>query len=578
MALTGLGVQLTANDLRRNRHREFDILTRDARTALERRVASYSEALFGLRSLYATQRPLSRDRFHSFVTAADIGGRFRGIQALSFNRRVARADAIAFERNVRKDVSVNGVGYPDFSIHPRTDAPELFVVEYIEPLEGNEAAFGFDLGSDATRLAAIRESRDSGDLVATRPIKLVQEAGEQKGFLLFLAVYSTEDLPLTAAARRRRFEGVMVGVFRIRDMLSGVLGSQSRLSIEEIYDVGRTVESKPQLPRQSDLLMDATGKVSALRPGSLPELHRFLDVNVGSRRWRILIVPGPVRIAQPGRFVPWIVGVTGLLLDLLLAGLLFSFARSRARAENEARRLQEVSEMKSAFMTSISHEIRTPLTTIVGMTETLRRHLDRLSPERARILLEAASANADRLEHLLANVIDVDRLLRGVIEPRPLPVDVSELVARLIPKLDVGLHDVQLDTTPVTAHLDPALTERIVEHLFLNVIKYCPERTRVWVRLRREEEGVLITVEDEGPGVPEHLREAIFEPFRQGRTVEHSPGMGVGLAIVAQFAKLHGGRAWVQERAGGGGASFKVLLPDRAPAATIAPGPPPTPA
>jgi signal transduction histidine kinase len=71
----------------------------------------------------------------------------------------------------------------------------------------------------------------------------------------------------------------------------------------------------------------------------------------------------------------------------------------------------------------------------------------------------------------------------------------------------------------------------------------------------------LIAVEDDGPGVPEELREVIFEPFRQGPTSSpHSPGTGIGLSLVGRFAALHGGRAWVEEREGGG-ASFRVFLP-----------------
>jgi signal transduction histidine kinase len=79
--------------------------------------------------------------------------------------------------------------------------------------------------------------------------------------------------------------------------------------------------------------------------------------------------------------------------------------------------------------------------------------------------------------------------------------------------------------------------------------------------VRPEGDGILIAVEDDGPGVPEELREAIFEPFRQGPTTSpHSPGTGIGLSLVGRFAALHGGRAWVEEREGGG-ASFRVFLP-----------------
>ena len=89
-----------------------------------------------------------------------------------------------------------------------------------------------------------------------------------------------------------------------------------------------------------------------------------------------------------------------------------------------------------------------------------------------------------------------------------------------------------------------------------------PPGTTIWVRLEAHDDGVLLVVEDEGPGVPAQLREQIFQPFHQGRNIaDHAPGSGIGLALVAQFASLHGGRAWVQDRPGGG-ASFRVFLPD----------------
>jgi signal transduction histidine kinase len=114
----------------------------------------------------------------------------------------------------------------------------------------------------------------------------------------------------------------------------------------------------------------------------------------------------------------------------------------------------------------------------------------------------------------------------------------------------------------MVARVDPVKVERVVENLLANAARHTSEGTPVWVRVARHGGQVLITVDDAGAGVPRELRTALFEPFCQGPSAAgHAPGVGIGLSLVARFAELHGGRAWVEDRPGGG-SSFRVLLPD----------------
>ncbi len=163
---------------------------------------------------------------------------------------------------------------------------------------------------------------------------------------------------------------------------------------------------------------------------------------------------------------------------------------------------------------------------------------------------------------MVRDLLDLDRLSRGIIGPKLQVADVGAIVRDLVAQTDIAEgRSVVLDVASVSIAVDQSKLERIVENLLANTVRHTPEGAHVWVRTRAQDGGALIVVEDDGPGVPAELHEAVFEPFRQGPSQSsHSPGAGVGLALVARFAELHQGRAWVEDRPGGG-ASFRVFLP-----------------
>jgi PAS domain S-box-containing protein len=241
--------------------------------------------------------------------------------------------------------------------------------------------------------------------------------------------------------------------------------------------------------------------------------------------------------------------------------------RALEAEREEATQLRALDEMKNTFLQAVSHDLRTPLAAILGLAVTLERGDLELTPEDARDLASRIAVNARKLDRMVSDLLDVDRLRRGILEPSVVRVDVGGLVARLVGEWDV-LNDrkVEVHADPVLAEVDPAKVERIVENLLANTARHTPSGSHVWVRVRERAQGVLIEVEDDGPGVPPELRSTIFEAFRQGPDApEHSPGVGIGLALVARFAELHGGHASVEERQGGG-ACFRVWLPLRPPA------------
>ncbi len=230
------------------------------------------------------------------------------------------------------------------------------------------------------------------------------------------------------------------------------------------------------------------------------------------------------------------------------------------RERDATERLREVDEMKTAFMAAVSHELRTPLTAILGFAKTLERALPGLSSEDAQAMVGRISTNSEKLKKMLAELVDVDRLSRGTVEPDRLPTNLADLARTALDGLDLQGRTVEVDTPSLMASVDAVQVERILDNLLANAVKHTPAGTSIGLKISSEDKGILIAVSDDGPGVPDGLKEAIFEPFRQGDG-PHPSGTGIGLSLVSKFAQLHGGKSWVQDRPGGG-ACFNVFLPD----------------
>jgi PAS domain S-box-containing protein len=268
-------------------------------------------------------------------------------------------------------------------------------------------------------------------------------------------------------------------------------------------------------------------------------------------RWRwILDEATPVR-DQNGR-------------PFVLQGVMYDISerkRSEQELEEVLEKLRAMDRLKNTLLHALSHDLQNPLTAIHGAASTLERLDSQLSTDERRALLKSLTDRTQHLRTLLTDLLDLDRLDRGIVEPRRSPVDIPAMIRRLVASSEALTgRSVEIDTEPVTIAVDQAKVERMVENLLANVARHT-EDAGVWIRVAAQDGGALISVDDEGAGVPDDLKEKIFVPFSRGPGAADLPGSGIGLSLVAGFAELHGGRAWVEDRPGRG-ASFRVFLPD----------------
>jgi len=356
-------------------------------------------------------------------------------------------------------------------------------------------------------------------------------------------------------------------------------------------DVSRTTYVSPQQGAlfgysDEEMLEDPTLWAKTIHPD---DRDRVLAADVASNRdvdehfsmeYRMISKDGRIVWVQDTCSLVRVAGKApywqGFILDITERKQAEEQLARALEVEREAtRRLRALDDMKNTFLQAVSHDLRTPLAAILGLAITLERGDVHLEEDDAKDLARRIAGNARRLDRLVTNLLDLDRLARGIVSPNLQPTDVGSVVRRVLSESEL-IPDARLrtDIRPVMVRADGSKVERIVENLLANTVRHTPATATIWVSVTATDEGALLAVEDDGVGVAEALRETIFEPFQQGPDApRHSPGVGVGLTLVRRFAELHGGRAWVEDREGGG-ASFRVLLPFEPPgtAPTVASG------
>ncbi len=311
-----------------------------------------------------------------------------------------------------------------------------------------------------------------------------------------------------------------------------------------------------------------------IRPGDL-------DPDRGRRIALIYLVVASTWIVVSGLVADWLAaqmslsGVAlevgkGLLFVVVTSAILYqSLGRWTDRLQHAARaelrsaeRLRRAEEMRTNFLTGVSHELRTPLAAIVGYAETINARGADLTHEQRAQLAQRLSVNADRLNDMVGDLLEVDRLLQGLGTLHVVELDVVEVVRRTVSVADLGGRRVQVVGGQVMAYVDAPKIERMIEQLLANVVRHTSDGVNTTIRLEADAATVSIVVEDDGVGLADDLLGTVFDPFVQDPSVasQASPGLGIGLTLVAQLARLHGGTVEADNRTEGG-ARFTIRLP-----------------
>jgi two-component system, OmpR family, sensor histidine kinase KdpD len=234
--------------------------------------------------------------------------------------------------------------------------------------------------------------------------------------------------------------------------------------------------------------------------------------------------------------------------------------RERLRTQAaQAEALAEGNRMRTALLAAVSHDLRTPLASIKASVSSLRQTDVQWSEEDQADLLATIEQNADRLDALIGNLLDMSRLHTGSLQPFLRPTAIDEVAPVAVGGLDdcVRLEMAVPDGFPLVL-ADPGLLERVLANLFSNALRYSPPGRPPELHAELDGGTVLLEVTDHGSGVPDEQKERIFEPFT--RVGDRHPGVGLGLAVAKGFAEAMGGRISAADTPGGG-LTVRVTLP-----------------
>ncbi|MFI7688719.1 ATP-binding protein [Nonomuraea sp. NPDC049655] len=313
-----------------------------------------------------------------------------------------------------------------------------------------------------------------------------------------------------------------------------------------------------------------------------PEAARAPDQQSDPDAWRIVATSGGAPATCPGRSDTDVVideelvlaargepleAADRTVLEAFAAETAVALRQERLQQEAElARPLAEADRMRTALLAAVSHDLRTPLASAKAAVESLGSTEVAWSERDRSELLATAKESLDKLDRLVANLLDMSRLQAGVLGVSAQPLALEEIVPRAIddlgPLRDRVEGDVSVELPDVLA--DPALLERVLVNLMSNAVRFSPPGRTVLVTASGHGDHVEIRVMDRGPGIPPEAHDRVFQPFQRLGDRDNHSGVGLGLALSRGLAEAMGGTL-VPDETPGGGLTMILTLPVAAP-------------
>jgi signal transduction histidine kinase len=586
------------------------------------RLRTYFDMLLSLKGLFAVTGEVDREQFARFVQQLRLTERYPGFRAIQFVRAVPGADLESFTADVNNQSGAGAKGVPPFLVHPTVQRDEHFIIEFNEPMKGNENAFGLDLASMPAQLAAVEKARDSGRIVATGRTLLVQDTSGRPGFVARAPIYR-QNMPLDSVEQRRAaFIGVVAIVFRVDDLMREVIEpSLLQHMALQIIDAGDVNAATPDPAGPGNTLYDSR------QPGTRILSRRSAQghISVAQRHWlvRYSALAGSRYSRDMAPLV--MIGIAGLVISSLIAALLVASRRSRTLAgqlratlEEQRASLEELEQQKAhvelahgdlssvlmtlkqaqanlitseklaslgALVAGIAHELNTPIGNSLLTATALSDMVNEFEKKYVEGGIKRSALEAHMADTRLACGIMASSLSRAadlITSFKQVSVDqtsdqrrrfelgavVRDTVATYAAQLRRANCHIEVDVSPMLV-LDsyPGGLGQVLSNLINNALLHAFEAhgaPKIVISAREIEHGqVMLNFSDDGVGMAPKTLHQVFDPFFTTKMGQGGSGLGMNIVYNVVTGML-GGSIGIASTPGTG-TSVTIMMPKNAP-------------
>ncbi|WP_426173906.1 CHASE domain-containing sensor histidine kinase [Massilia sp. TWR1-2-2] len=587
--------------------------TEKVATDTSARLRTYFDMLLSLKGMFAVTGEVDRQQFERFVQQLRLAERYPGFRAIQFVRAVPGADFEAFSADLRSEAGA-------FVVHPQLQRDEHFIIEFNEPMKGNENAFGLDLASIPAHLQSILSARDSGMIVATGRTMLVQDATRNPGFVARAPIYR-QNMPIdTLEQRRAAFIGVVAIVFRVDDLMREVIEPSLLEHIAvRIVDTGDSATALPATP--DNTLFDSGA------PGVLTLTKRVAQgyIGVAQRHW--LVQYSALAGSRYSRHLtpPLLVGAAGIWISALIAALLVASRRSRtlagrlratlveqraSLAELEQQKahvelahgdlssvLETLKQAQASLITSeklaslgalvagIAHELNTPIGNSLLTATALSDMVNEFEKKYADGGIKRSALEAHMADTRLACGIMASSLSRAAdlitsfkqvsvdqTSDKRRPFELGEVVRDTLATFAAQLRRancrIEVDVAPKLV-LDsyPGGIGQVLSNLINNALLHAFQgeaSPKIVISAREIEQGqVMLNFSDDGVGMTQKTLHQVFDPFFTTKMGQGGSGLGMNIVYNVVTGML-GGSIGIASTPGNG-TSVTIMMPKHAP-------------